>query len=220
MHIPDGFLDPKTWISTSVIGAFALSFAMKKTRLELEPRQVPQIALMGAFIFAAQMINFPVMGATSGHFLGGALAAMLFGPWVGVILMSCVLIIQALIFQDGGITVLGANILCNAFIGSWVGHLVWRAGAMRLRGKAHAWLAFAAGWCSIVVAALGVALLLAISGTVSWPIAFGAMFTWHSLIGIGEGVITALVFMYLKERKWLVGGRLPEIGPTLQTGGK
>ena len=202
------------WISTSVLGALAVGYAMRKSKLELEPRQVPQIALIGAFIFAAQMINFPVMGATSGHFLGGALAAMLFGPWIGIILMSCVLIVQALIFQDGGITVLGANILCNAVIGSWVGHLVWRAGADRLRGKWQAGLAFVGGWLSLVLAALGVALLLALSGTVSWSVAFGGMFFWHGLIGIGEGIITALVFFYLKERKWLVDGRAPHIVPT------
>jgi cobalt/nickel transport system permease protein len=202
MHIPDGFLDPKTWITTSAVGALAVSYAMRKSKLALEPQQVPQMALIGAFIFAAQMINFPVMGATSGHFLGGALAAMLFGPWLSVIVMSCVLIIQALLFQDGGITVLGANILCTAVIGSWVGYVVFRAGAGWTSRRGRFAIAFLAGWASIVVAALGVAALLAISGTVSWPVAFGAMFTWHSLIGIGEGLITAFVLVYLRDRRW------------------
>lgn len=202
MHIPDGFLDPKTWVTTTAVGALTVGYAMRRTKLALEPHQVPQIALIGAFIFAAQMINFPVMGATSGHFLGGALAALLFGPWVSVLLMSCVLIVQALIFQDGGITVLGANIICNGWIGAWVGYGLYRAGMKMTRGRAEFVTVFLAGWSSLVVAAIGVAALLALSGTVAWSIAFGAMFTWHGLIGIGEGLITAFVFIYLKQRNW------------------
>jgi cobalt/nickel transport system permease protein len=206
MHIPDGFLDVKTWVTTSAIGAVAVSYALRKTKLHIEPQQVPQIALTGAFIFAAQMINFPVMGATSGHFLGGALAAMLFGPWIGTILMTCVLITQALIFQDGGITVLGANILCTGVVGSWVGYTIYRIGSNNRFFLSPKWMvvfAFVSGWTSIVAAALGVASLLAISGTVSWSIAWGAMFTWHSIIGIGEGLITSLVYVYLIKRNWV-----------------
>lgn len=211
MHIPDGFLDTKTWITTTVLGGLAVSYALQKSRLRLEPHQVPQIALTGAFIFAAQMINFPVMGATSGHFLGGALAAILFGPWVGTILIACVLIIQALIFQDGGITVLGANILCCAVIGSWIGFAIYRVSAFRWFCASSRWMAFFAfisGWVSIVSAAMGVAVLLAFSGTVSWAVAFGAMVSWHGVIGVGEGLITAMVFLYLRERKWVPQARV------------
>lgn len=205
MHIPDGFLDVKTWVTTSVLGAVAVSYALRKSRLQLEPQQVPQIALTGAFIFATSMINFPIMGATSGHFLGAALASMLFGPWISMILMSCVLIVQALVFQDGGITMLGANILCMGVIGSWVGYAIYRIDSNRWfasNRKRSVIFAFISGWASVVSAASACALLLAISGTVRWEVAFGAMATWHSVIGIGEGLITSMVFLYLLDRKW------------------
>jgi cobalt/nickel transport system permease protein len=146
------------------------------------------------------MLNFPIAGATSGHFLGGAMASILFGPAVAVVIMSAVLIIQALIFQDGGLTVLGANIVCTGVIGSYVGYGVYRAGIILLRGKATKVVSFAAAWCSIVAASCGVALLLAWSGTFPLGVALQAMAGWHSLIGIGEGLITAMVVAYLMER--------------------
>jgi cobalt/nickel transport system permease protein len=202
VHIPDGFLDAKTWVTTTAVGALAVGYALRKSKLTVEPQQIPQLALIGAFIFAAQMINFPVMGATSGHFLGAALSAILFGPRLSIILISCVLIIQALIFQDGGITVLGANILCSAALGSYTGYYVHRVTQRFQSTRAHATMTFFAGWLSLVVAASGIACLLAISGIVSWSLAFGAMIFWHSLIGIGEGLITAFVLVYLKKRNW------------------
>ncbi len=200
MHIPDGFLDVKTCIATGVLGAGAVSYSLRKTRVALARQEVPKIALIGAFIFAAQMLNFPIAGATSGHFLGGAMASILFGPAVGVVVMSAVLIIQALIFQDGGLTVLGANIICTGVIGSYVGYGVYRLGQGLLRGRGTKAVSFIAAWCSIVAASCGVALLLAWSGTFPVGVALKAMAGWHSLIGIGEGLITAMVVAYLTER--------------------
>jgi cobalt/nickel transport system permease protein len=168
--------------------------------MSLARPEVPKIALIGAFIFAAQMLNFPIAGATSGHFLGGAMASILFGPAVGVVIMSAVLIIQALIFQDGGLTVLGANIVCTGVIGSYVGYGVYRLGIKWLQGRATKAVSFIAAWCSIVSASCGVALLLAWSGTFPLDVALQAMAGWHSLIGIGEGLITAMVVAYLMER--------------------
>ncbi|WP_028609582.1 energy-coupling factor ABC transporter permease [Paenibacillus harenae] len=200
MHIPDGFLDAKTWITTSVIGAAAVAYSLQKTKLAVDSKQVPKVALIGSFIFAAQMLNFPIAGATSGHFLGGTLASILFGPWIGSIVMTAVLIIQAFVFQDGGITVLGANILCTAFIGSFTGYGIYKAGMKLLTGRGRSVITFAAAWFSIVAASAGVALLLAWSGTFEPGTALKAMVGWHMLIGLGEGLITTLVAGYLIER--------------------
>ncbi|WP_051421751.1 energy-coupling factor ABC transporter permease [Cohnella panacarvi] len=201
MHIPDGFLDLKTCVTTGVAGALAVAFGLRKTRDTLMRQEVPKIALIGAFIFAAQMLNFPISGATSGHFLGGTLAAILFGPAVAVIVMASVLIIQALVFQDGGLTVLGANILCTGVIGIYSGYGFYRLGLGLLRGRASHVVTFLAAWISIVSASAGVALLLAWSDTFPLDIALKAMVGWHSLIGIGEGFITAMVVAYLTERR-------------------
>ncbi|MFD2610918.1 energy-coupling factor ABC transporter permease [Paenibacillus gansuensis] len=200
MHIPDGFLDAKTWMTTTAAGAGVLAYALKKSQVQLPGKKVPMIALVGSFIFAAQMINFPVAGATSGHFLGGTLASILFGPLVGVIIMAAVLIIQAFLFQDGGVTVLGANIVCTGVIGCYAGYGVYRAGMKLLGERFRFAVTFLAGWCSIVAAAAGVAALLVWSGYPAQSVV-SAMVGWHSLIGIGEGTITALVAAYLAERK-------------------
>jgi cobalt/nickel transport system permease protein len=205
MHIPDGFLDTKVWTTTTLAGAGALAYALKKTKLTISRKEVPKIALIGAFIFAAQMINFPIAGATSGHFLGGTLASILFGPFIGFIMMSCVLIVQAFVFQDGGITVLGANLLCTGLIGCTVGYVLYRSGMRLTQGRWHnvitPIITFVAAWCSIVAAAACVSFLLAWAGTVPLGAALTAMVGWHSLIGIGEGLITTMVIFYLVERK-------------------
>jgi len=204
LHIPDGFLDAKTWIATTVIGAGAVSYSLRKSRLSLEPNKIPMVALIGAFVFAAQMINFPIAGATSGHFLGGAMTSILFGPWIGTIVMAAVLLVQAIVFQDGGITVLGANILCTGFIGSFTGYGIYMLGIRMFKGRGRAILTFIASWISIVAAASGVAALLALSGTFELATAMKAMVGWHMLIGIGEGVITMLVTGYLMERSTIL----------------
>lgn len=205
MHIPDGFLDTKVWMTTTVVGAGALAYAIKRSRLSISRKQVPKIALIGAFVFAAQMINFPIAGATSGHFLGGALASILFGPLIGFIMMSAVLIVQAFVFQDGGITVLGANIICTGAVGCMAGYGIYKLGLLLTKGKWHVTVTpiviFIAAWFSIVAAAACVSLLLGWSGTVPMNVAITAMVGWHSLIGIGEGLVTVLVVSYLVERK-------------------
>jgi cobalt/nickel transport system permease protein len=200
VHIPDGFLDVKVWAPATIAGAAVVSYALKKANRSLDGKQVPLVSLIGAFIFAAQMINFPISGATSGHFLGGAMAAILFGPWISILVMTAVLIVQALLFQDGGITVLGANILCTGVLGSMTGYGVYWMGQRLFKGKCNSVITFFAAWCSIIVAAFGVAILLALSGTLTIKTAIIAMVGWHSLIGIGEGLITAFVLRYLGQR--------------------
>ncbi|MCL6472595.1 MAG: energy-coupling factor ABC transporter permease [Firmicutes bacterium] len=193
MHIPDGFLDTKTWVTTAAASSVAITYAIKKVNEELEEKDPPLMGVLAAFIFAAQMLNFPVAGGTSGHFVGGALAAILLGPWKAILVMFSVVSIQALLFGDGGITALGANILNMAIISPLAAF-----GTYRLF-KHHSLTvgAFTAGLVSTVVAALSCSVELAISGTAPFSIVIPLMTGWHLLIGTGEGLITMTTLSYL-----------------------
>ena len=195
MHIPDGFVDAKTAVAASALAVVGLGYALHQVRRELPLRRVPLLGLGAAFVFAAQMVNFPVFGGTSGHLVGGALIAALLGAPAAVVVMTTVLIAQCFLFADGGVTALGTNIFNMALVAPVVGGAVYR-GVCRilsgLRGQVAA-VAFA-GWCSTVAASLACAGQLSWSGTVAWSVAFPAMTGVHMLIGIGEGAISALVF--------------------------
>jgi cobalt/nickel transport system permease protein len=158
------------------------------------------MGVTAAFIFAAQMLNFTVIGGTSGHLLGGALAAILLGPWAGMVVMTSVLAVQALVFQDGGLVALGVNVFNMAVIGVLVGGAVYQ-GLRWLLGD-RSWAAmvagFAAAWLSVVVASLVAAVELALSGTSPWGVALPAMGLVHMLIGVGEGLITVAVLAFLR----------------------
>lgn len=198
MHIPDGFLDAKTWVSTAAISAGALGYSIKKTREAFSERTVPVMGVLAAFIFAAQMVNFPIAGGTSGHLLGAALATVLLGPWSSGLILSTVLIIQCLFFNDGGLTALGGNILNMAFVGSLLAYAVHRLVSGIARGKRGEQVAiFLASWVSVVGAAFAATVELAFSGTVPFSVAFAAMMGWHALIGLGEGLITVTVVSYV-----------------------
>ncbi|KUO61984.1 MAG: cobalamin biosynthesis protein CbiM [Gracilibacter sp. BRH_c7a] len=202
MHIPDGFLDVKTAATAAVVSAVAISYSIKQTREVLDDRQIPMMGVAAAFIFAAQMVNFPVAGGTSGHLIGGTLAAITFGPWAAMLIMSAVLIIQSFVFQDGGISALGGNILLMAVVAPLVGYFVYSllmgSGESRKRVLAST---FVAGWISTISASLVCAILLSISNIVSIQVAVPAMLGWHTLIGIGEGLVTAFVVSYLTKVK-------------------
>lgn len=194
MHVPDGFLDVKTAVATTVLSAAGVGAALRHAQRTLPSRKVPMLGLTAAFIFAAQMLNFPVLAGTSGHLIGAVLAGALLGPSAGVVAMTAVVAIQCLMFADGGITALGANLFNMAIVGVVTGHVVYRA-------VCHAWpgprglilgAAFA-GWCSTVFASIGCAGQLAFSGTAAWSTVFPAMLHIHMAIGVGEGLITALV---------------------------
>lgn len=200
MHIPDGFLDPKVWLGASAISAGALAGAMTQTRKALEEEQVPRLGVMGAFIFAAQMINFPIAGGTSGHLLGAALAAVLAGPWSAMLTLTAVLVIQMLFFYDGGLTALGANVLNMAVIAPWVAYGTCRSVTGLFKGNAGRIAAiFLASWLSVMASALACSLELALSGTVPLKVVLPAMMGWHALIGIGEGLITTVVVDYVSK---------------------
>ena len=195
MHIPDGFLDLKTALISGALAAVGLGVALRKVRQQIPARRVPLIGLAGAFIFATQMLNFPVAGGTSGHLLGAVLAAVLLGPGAAVIVLSSVLILQCFMFADGGVTALGANLFNMALVAPVVGYGIYRAVSSLVGNSLRARLcgiAFAA-WCSTVAASIACAGQLALAGTVQWSAAFPAMANVHMLIGIGEALITTLV---------------------------
>jgi cobalt/nickel transport system permease protein len=195
VHIPDGFLDARTALASGALAATGLGVALAGVRRTVPPRRIPLIGLAAAFVFAAQMLNFPVAGGTSGHLIGAVLAAVLLGPSAAVLVLSAVVILQCFLFADGGLTALGANLFDMALVAPAVGYTLYallrRAAGGGLRGRLFA-VAFAA-WASTVAAAIACAGQLALSGTVAWGIALPAMAGLHMLIGVGEAVITTLV---------------------------
>ena len=195
MHIPDGFLNVPTIAATGAISAGTVSAAVKVASKKIGEKQVPLMGMLAAFIFAAQMINFPVAGGTSGHLIGAALCAILIGPWAGVIIMSAVLIAQALIFQDGGLAALGANILNMGIIAVFSSYVVYRVLTKILPDSRRSKLggAAVAGWISVMTAALAAAFELSTSGASPFNVVGPTMLGIHALIGIGEGLITMLV---------------------------
>lgn len=200
MHIPDGFVSVPVAAATGVASVAALGIALGRSQDAFGIRRAPVLGLTTAFIFAAQMINFPVAGGTSGHLLGGTLAAIILGsPRAGTLCIATVLIIQAVLFADGGITALGANIFNMGVIGVWVGWSLTQT-LQRLLGGSRGRLPLAAGIAagvSVVVAAIACALELVLSGTAPSLIVLPAMTGVHILIGIGEGLITGGVLTYL-----------------------
>ena len=196
MHVPDGFLDAPTSIATGAVAVVAVGVSLRKAREELDDRTAPLAGLVAAFIFATQMLNFPVGAGTSGHLMGGAIAAVLVGPWTGVLATSVVFIVQCLLFADGGITALGTNIVLMGVVTVAVGWGVFRA-VLAVLPKTVAMVPVAAGlgaFASVPVASLVFVGLYAVGGAADIPLGSltGAMVGVHLLIGIGEGVITFL----------------------------
>ncbi|WP_134704171.1 energy-coupling factor ABC transporter permease [Ammoniphilus sp. YIM 78166] len=195
MHIPDGILDPKVWVGTAAVTGFVLAKSVKYSKEKLDHRAVPVLGAMSAFIFAAQMINFPLLGAAaSGHLIGGALAAILFGFWPATLIMTTVVAIQALVFQDGGITAMGANILNMAIIAPGIAALVYKM--LERLSLPEAGRAFICSWFSVMGVAVIGAVQLALSGVVSLDLAMSSLLFWHAFIGVGEGLITAAVLPF------------------------
>jgi cobalt/nickel transport system permease protein len=199
-HIPDGFLSPPVLAGTAALSAAALTVAVRRSRRELGDREVPLAGAATAFVFAAQMFNFQVAGGTSGHLLGGVLAAVLLGPWAGSIVMTAVLAVQALVFQDGGILALGANIFNMAVVGTLGGYALYRALAAVFGGEQRARIPAAAiaAWASVMLGSGAMALELGISGTTDLGVALTAMLGVHTFIGIGEALITAAALGFIQ----------------------
>jgi cobalt/nickel transport system permease protein len=202
VHIPDGFLDAKTAVAAGVLAATGLGVALRHAQHHLPPRRVPLLGLAAAFVFAAQMINFPVAGGTSGHLVGAVLVAVLLGPSAAVVVMSAVLVVQCLMFADGGLSALGANILNMGVLGGAGGWAIYHGVSRTVKGLFGQVLAATfAAWCSTVLAAVACAGELATSRTVSWSVALPAMAGIHMLIGVGEGLITALVLVAIARTR-------------------
>jgi cobalt/nickel transport system permease protein len=197
MHVPDGFLDVPTSVATGAVAVAGVGLALRGARRELDDRTAPMAGLTAAFVFATQMLNFPVGAGTSGHLLGGALAAVLVGPWTGALCLAVVLLVQGLLFADGGITALGTNITLFSVVAVGTAWLVFR-GLQRLLPKRLGLVPVLAGVAALVsvpVTALAFVGLFAVGGQapVSLAAVTSAMLGWHVLIGIGEAVITMLV---------------------------
>ena len=196
MHVPDGFLDAPTSVATGVVAAVGIGIALRGARRELDDRTAPLAGLVATFVFATQMLNFPVASGTSGHLLGGALAAILVGPSTGLLCMAVVFLVQCLLFADGGITALGTNVCLMGIVTVVVGWAVFR-GAQAVLPKKVSMVppaAAAAALVSVPVASLVFVALYAVGGTVDIPLdqLATAMAGVHTLIGIGEAAITFL----------------------------
>jgi cobalt/nickel transport system permease protein len=224
MHIPDGFLSVPVALVLWALSLGVIAYALRQASKDLGEKQVPLMGVLAAAIFAGQMLNFAVAGGTSGHLLGAALATILLGPWAAVLVMTTVVSVQALIFQDGGLLALGGNLFNMAVIGVFVAHFAYRT-VQRFSGG-QKWGVFVGGvlaaWSSIFIAALSAALQLAFSGTSPANIGVPAMGGIHALIGLGEALITlgALAFLYATRRDLLkIDGAQAKSGRLVWVGG-
>lgn len=200
LHIPDGFLNLVISLVFWALTAGAVWMAISKTNRQLGEKQVPLMGVMAAFIFAAQMLNFPVAGGTSGHFLGGALAAIVLGPWTAILVMTAVIAVQAVLFQDGGLLVMGANIFNMGILTALIGFGLYRAVAGQNRVTRLA-VAGVGAWLAVMASALITALQLWLSSTTRLEIVVPAMLGVHALIGIGEALITVAALAFIEQTR-------------------
>lgn len=196
MHIPPGFLKPVVWIPMTVVSAAGVGYALKKAGETMDERRTPVMGVMAAFIFAAQMVNFPVAGGTSGHLVGAALATAIFGLWPSMVIMAAVVLVQGLLFQDGGLDALGANIFNMGIFGCLISGAVIAAGRKLGPRVFYPSVVFGA-WLSVLGAAVLCAAQLGMSGTVPLKVVLPAMAGIHAVIGVFEGIITVLALRFI-----------------------
>jgi cobalt/nickel transport system permease protein len=231
LHIPDGFLNVQISLFFWAISILLIILAVRQTQKSLGEKQIPLMGIMAAFIFAAQMINFPVAGGTSGHLLGGVLAAVTLGPWAGMLVMTSVIAVQALLFQDGGLLVMGANIFNMGLLTVLIGYGVYRATIGQKFWIQLLGIGIAA-WLSVIAGALMTALQLWLSGTSPIQIVIPAMLGVHAIIGIGEALITVAAIAFIQRTRpdiienstestpkggkgWILGGLIASIAVVL-----
>ena len=199
LHIPDGFLSVPVAAAGWIVAALCIGYALLKTRDQLGEKQIPLMGVLAAFIFAAQALNFPVAGGTSGHLLGATLAAIVAGPWAAVLIMTSVIGLQAILFQDGDLLSLGWNIVNMGILGAFTGYAVYQF-ARRAIGDSRTSLIVGGalgGWLSVMLGAAATAVQLALSGAAALSIALPAMLGVHALIGVGEALITAGALLFV-----------------------
>ncbi len=207
MHIRDGILGPEVCVAAAVVSACAVAYSLRRLRVDLEDRAVPLTGMMAAIVFAAQMVNFPLLGLpVSGHLLGGVLAAVMLGPWAGCLAISLVLIVQAVLFSDGGLLSLGANVFNMGVVGAWGGHAVYAALRRCLGTSVTATVSSAAvaAWLSVLAAAALFCFEFGLSSHSSGfdpSGVFTLMVVYHALIGIGEALITGAVLAFVLSRR-------------------
>lgn len=221
MHVPDGFINAPISIAAGVVAAGALAVCLRGARKELDDKTAPLAGLVAAFVFAVQMLNFPVVGGTSGHLLGATLAAVLLGPWLACLVMSVVLTVQAFAFADGGITALGANVLNMGVIGALFAGIVlgWAIRTSSPNRTVFLSMVGLTSWVAVMLGATATSFQLALSDTVPLDTVLPAMLGVHALIGIGEAIITvAAVGAVLATRPDLIG--LGKFGPEPGTVGQ
>jgi cobalamin biosynthesis protein CbiM len=211
MHIPDGFIDIPTSIAFTAVSTAAVGVALKQAKNELSEKTAPLAGLTAVFIFAVQMLNFPVAAGTSGHLLGGALAAVLVGPWVATLALTIVLLLQALLFADGGLTALGLNVFNISILAVWIAYFIFVALKKVLPKTKTSLIASSAiaALISVPASAFGFWVQYAIGGNATFPLetVLTAMISTHILIGIGEAIITVLtVSAIMASRSDLVFG--------------
>jgi len=220
MHIPDGFLSHSINAATFVISSGACAYGVRRVNRNFGEREVPLMGVTAAFIFAAQMFNFPVAGGTSGHFLGSVFSSVLLGPWASLLIMTIVLVFQCLGFADGGLTAIGSNIFNMGVIGALGGYAIFIfLYTLFQKSRRGFFIALAiSSWLSIVMGASAAAIELAISGTSPLRVALPAMAGIHAIIGIGEAIITTTaVSLILKTRPDLVSSYIKRGTPYEKT---
>ncbi|MFQ6107029.1 MAG: energy-coupling factor ABC transporter permease [Thermoplasmata archaeon] len=202
MHIPDGLMNPILVGIGWIVAIVFIGTAIRLANRRLEDRQIPVMGVLAAAVFVAQMLNFPVLGGTSGHLVGAALLAIILGPWTAIIVMLTILLIQGLVFGDGGLTALGLNTLNMAICGSFIGWFTFRG----IGGWNREFAVFAASWLSVLAGASLCAAELSLSFSISggaygiiWSIAIPAMLGYHALIGIGEGIIATGTYVFISR---------------------
>ena len=219
LHIPDGFLSGGVAAAAAVLALAAVAYGLRIADRDLDEARVPLLGVLAAFIFAAQMLNFPVAGGTSGHFLGATLAAVLLGPWTACLVMAVVIAVQALAFADGGVSALGANVVNMGVLGALLAGFAIKAGLRLLPATRAGFLGLvgAVSWVAVMAGAAATSAELAVSGTVPLGTVLPAMLGVHSLIGVGEAVVTvAAVGAVLASRPDLIAiGRFeaPALAP-------
>ncbi|MBZ5494907.1 MAG: energy-coupling factor ABC transporter permease [Acidobacteriia bacterium] len=198
MHVPDGFLTNRIALSLDALSGASILYAARRLKLESSARVIPIMGVLSAFIFAGQMLNFPVFGGTSGHLVGGALLGILLGPAAGLLTMATVITAQALFLQDGGLVALGANIFNIGAVTVFSGYAVFRLfGAPEGAGKRLFLAGFVAAWFSLVLSSAACALELGLSGAVPLRIGLPTMAGYHAVIGVVEAALTAGVLSFL-----------------------
>jgi len=202
LHTPDGFLTPAVALVMWAVTAIVVAFAIRQTDKSLDERAIPLMGVTAAFIFAGQMVNFPVAPGTSGHLLGGVLAAVLLGPWAGTLVMTAVVTVQALLFQDGGLIVLGANIFIMGIVGTLGAYAAYHLLARILGGEARGRVpaAAVAAWLAVMGGALSIGLMLLASNATTLEV-MGVILGVHALIGIGEAAITVAALVFIQATR-------------------